>query len=136
MSEAIALIACTQKKLPDRSPAYDLYTGTRFKLALGWVARKNIPKIFVLSAKYGLISSGTIIDPYDESLHSKTPAEIVEWAKRVMFQLEHYVRHAERVHVLAEDRYVDPLRPYLRDPNVEFPLAGLDENAQKRFLAS
>lgn len=45
-------------------------------------------RIFILSAKHGLIELNNAIDPYDETLTNKPVAERRIWAERVILELK------------------------------------------------
>lgn len=67
------ILSCGSKKRSARTEAWNLYTGTFFKLQLDWAKRNGAKKndIFILSAKYGLIRSNEIIEPYNIRMGSK-----------------------------------------------------------------
>jgi hypothetical protein len=137
--ETVALIACSRKKGPALAPAWRLYQGSRFLLACR-KAGLFASAAFVLSAKHGLVCMGQELEPYDESLADKTPAQRSEWGQRVMAQFAGFMKNGDgsmvlprRIVVFAEALYAEPIRPYL--PCAEFPLASLDEAGQKEYLA-
>ena len=45
-------------------------------------------KIFILSAKYGLLDLNEEIEPYNETLNKKSDKEIKLWAKNVLERLK------------------------------------------------
>lgn len=77
----ILLISCVSKKLNYKAKAKDLYISPLFKYNYQFAKSLNPDKIFILSAKYGLIDSDDEIEPYDETLNTKSKKEIREWAK-------------------------------------------------------
>jgi hypothetical protein len=60
------ILGCGVEKGRVAAPAWQLYTGSLFVLAVGW-ARSIVPlrSIYILSAKYGLIRSLDVIAPYE-----------------------------------------------------------------------
>ena len=46
----------------------------------------NPQTIFILSAKYGLLSTDTIIDPYEQTLKNMKSAERHQWSARRDFR--------------------------------------------------
>lgn len=142
----VALIACSEKKLPHAAQVKNLYTGERFRLALEWTKRNDVDNVFVLSARHGLLALDEVREPYDESLAGKTPDELLDWGRDACKKLTMYVAGViDEVIVLAERAYAEPLRPYLEyreqqprggAPRVEYPLVGKSEAEQKAFLAS
>lgn len=62
----IIVIPCGSKKRPNRSPAWNLYTGGYFRANLAWArSMTSSEEIFILSALHGLISLDDEIEPYD-----------------------------------------------------------------------
>ena len=65
----IVVISCGGKKLTGRHLARDLYTGPYFKAAYRY-ALSVAPeaRVFILSAKYGLVRTNDLIDSYNLTL--------------------------------------------------------------------
>jgi len=83
----IALISCTSRKKSYKCQAKDLYSeSSRFQLAFSF-AKLIADKIFILSAKYGLIPENMIIEPYNETLKDKSTQERRAWAEMVLNEL-------------------------------------------------
>ena len=76
-------------------------------------------------------------EPYDESLAEKSPLALRDWAWSVCRCLREHAAPITHITMLADDEYAEALRPLLPMlADVSYPLAGLDETAQKAFLAS
>ena len=71
----IVVLSCGDRKAGSPRPAYLLYTGTAFISNLTW-ARSVMPlsRIYILSAKHGLIPSSQEIAPYDLKMGSRGSA--------------------------------------------------------------
>ena len=83
----VALIPCTSRKKAYKCPARDLYSESpRFQLAYA-LAKLVADKIFILSAKYGLVLEDTIIEPYNETLKGKSVLERRAWGEKVLNEL-------------------------------------------------
>lgn len=66
MSNKIVIITCGSSKALTRSRAEKMYVGGHFRNCLRWAKSKTAPdKIFILSAKYGLLRLEDKIDPYE-----------------------------------------------------------------------
>ena len=132
----IALIACSEKKLPHAAQAKNLYTGQRFRLACAWADRHGVETKFVLSAKHGLLGMEDVREPYDETLAGKSLEEVWGWAREVATALSRRIGgEVDRIYILAPDEYAEPLRPFFKNVAVEYPLAGIaDEASQRNFL--
>ena len=65
----IYIIGCSKNKLKKMDYAKNLYTGALFKTAYKYaLKRTSEDKIFILSAKYGLIKHRELIAPYNEQI--------------------------------------------------------------------
>ncbi|HHW03014.1 MAG TPA: hypothetical protein GXX35_09410 [Thermoanaerobacterales bacterium] len=110
----IALISCTSNKKAYKCPARDLYSESpRFRLAYA-LAKLVADKIFILSAKYGLVPEDMIIEPYNETLKNKNVQERREWGDMVLNELRK-VSDLERDEfiILAGEVYQENLMAYL-----------------------
>jgi hypothetical protein len=85
---AIAFIGCSKSKRNHSCSAKDMYLGELFKKAFKYCLVNNFT-IYVLSAKYGLLSPNQIIDPYDQTLNTMSQAERRIWYDLVRTQLYH-----------------------------------------------
>jgi hypothetical protein len=96
----IFLISCTSKKLKHSAKARDMYSASpRFRYMLEYAELLRPDKIFILSAKYGLLSLDEIIEPYNITLNMMTQKEIMGWSKHVLNSLE-------RISDLKKDEFV------------------------------
>jgi hypothetical protein len=81
----IALISCVSKKASQKCKASKMYQSPLFTMSYEYAQKQIKPdKIFILSAKYGLLNPDRIIEPYNETLNEKTKKEICEWANSVL----------------------------------------------------
>ena len=84
----IVLISCGKEKIRDRSEAGKMYTGDLFTKSLTYARMKLHPdKIFILSAKYGLLRMDDEIEHYDMTLNNMGVAARRQWADKVLQQL-------------------------------------------------
>jgi hypothetical protein len=75
VTRALFVVPCSSK-LAHRAPARLLYTGTTFRLALRVVEREaaltaepGLPtSVLIMSARHGLITPDTVIDPYEQTM--------------------------------------------------------------------
>ncbi|SFQ05112.1 DUF6884 domain-containing protein [Caldicoprobacter faecalis] len=110
----IALISCTSAKKAYKCPARELYSESpRFRLAYAF-AKLVADKIFVLSAKYGLVSGNMMLEPYDETLNDKSVGEQQAWGEKVIKELGKVsdLEHDEFI-ILAGENYYKILLPNL-----------------------
>lgn len=129
----IVLVSCASKKLGCRARAEDLYVSDLFQKSLAYARRLRPAAIFILSAKHGLVQPDEQIDPYNETLNTMRPPEIMAWSERVLDQLRKRA-DVEQDHFvfLAGDKYRRYLLPRLR--SVDVPMEGLRIGEQLSWL--
>ena len=129
----IVLISCVSKKLSHKAKSKDLYTSPLFKFNLKYAKSLKPDKIFILSAKYGLVSLDQELEPYDKTLNKMNKKERVVWATRVLAQLKEK-SNLEKDHFifLAGSKYRENLLPKIK--HYEIPLEGLSIGRQLKFL--
>ena len=131
--EKIVLISCVSKKLSKESKAQDLYISPLFRYNLEYAKSLKPDKIFILSAKYGLLNLDEEIEPYNKTLNEMNSNEIKEWANSVLNELS-------KVSNIKEDEFIflagDKYRKYLISHmnNYKIPLKGLGIGKQLKYL--
>ena len=120
----IALISCSKEKKHYACPAWELYSASNlFSLSYQY-AKKAADKIFILSAKYGLVSENQILHPYDQTLKEMDREQQLNWAEEVMRKLRTScdIAHDHFI-ILAGSAYSRDLLPQI--PHCTLPLEGL-----------
>ncbi len=120
----IALMSCTKSKQNYPCAAKQLYAKShQFRCAYEY-AELVADKIYVLSARHGLVDVDEVIEPYDETLKDKNAEERQKWASKVTASLAE-VSDLEKDHyvILAGKIYYDKLLPNLK--NTSLPLEGV-----------
>ena len=84
----IALLSCTSKKKNYSCKASELYSESQNFVYAYAYAKKNCEKIFILSAKHGLIHEDEIIEPYNMTLNDQSKEERRFWATKVLLELQ------------------------------------------------
>jgi hypothetical protein len=74
-------------KLPHKARAEELYISDLFRKSLAYAKYLKPKKIFILSAKYGLLSLNKTIAPYEQTLNTMKSREVEKWAARVLLQM-------------------------------------------------
>ncbi len=129
----VILISCVKEKLKQQSKAKDLYISDLFKKSYRYAQLLKPDNIFILSAKYGLLDPEQVIEPYDETLNTKSSAEIREWSRKVITSLKEKVGlDKAEVIILAGKKYYKYLLPYIG--NYRLPLGTLSMVLRKSFL--
>jgi hypothetical protein len=129
----IVLISCVNKKLQQASKAKDLYISPLFRYNYRYAESLNPDKIFILSAKYGLVDPEDIIEPYNETLNNKSKKEIKEWAIKVLNDFKGKADvEKDKFVFLAGNNYRMFLTKEIK--KYEVPLKGLAIGKQLSFL--
>ena len=79
-------MGCVKRKLDRAAPARDIYASPLWRHRREYAERYGVPW-FILSAKHGLLSPDTHIEPYDLALADFSPAERRAWSQRVLDRL-------------------------------------------------
>lgn len=129
----IILISCASKKLPYEAKAREIYSSPLFKLNLEYAESLKPDKIFILSAKYGLLNLEQKIEPYNITLNKMKDEEIKLWAEDISEALskETDLKNDEFI-FLAGEKYRRYLIPNIT--NYKIPLKGLGIGKQLKFL--
>lgn len=130
----VVLISCVSKKKDESCKARDLYTSDLFKKELYYAENVvKADKIFVLSAKYGLVSLDERIDPYDKTLNKMKKNEVLQWANMVLQDLKNNIDiNNDKVIFMAGEKYRKYIEPLIN--NVEVPMRGMKIGEQLQFL--
>ena len=93
----ILIIGCGKNKqfgyIRTKRPAYLMYTGPMFRMSY-IVARRitSTDRIYILSAKYGLMPSIKLITPYEKSVATLSTKQKQRWIEFVSKQIERMVK--------------------------------------------
>lgn len=128
----VSFIACGKRKQAGRAKARDLYTGALFKKCLSY-SEKNFDRVFILSAKYGLLDLDSPVEYYELSLNSLRARELEEWARRVMVRLSGEITAGDDLYFFTGERYRRHLMRWLPN-NKSAPMKGLSIGKQLRWL--
>lgn len=127
----IALISCVSQKLElakgEFVQAKDLYTSPLFVKAYAYAKQLGVDKIYILSAKYGLLEEETKISWYNETLLNKSSKECKEWANKVLDELKakgHDLSN-DTFYLLAGKKYYQYLIGEGKIEKANYPYQGL-----------
>jgi cytoplasmic iron level regulating protein YaaA (DUF328/UPF0246 family) len=113
--------------------AKDLYVSPLFRSCLRYAQTLKPDGIFILSAKYGLVTLEQLLEPYNETLNTKRDNESRHWAQTVLQRLRLYIDlERDSVIFLAGERYRRHLIDHIK--HYEIPLSGLSIGRQLQFL--
>tara|TARA_R110000824_G_scaffold288142_1_gene476139 strand:- start:38 stop:475 length:438 start_codon:yes stop_codon:yes gene_type:complete len=128
----IAFISCVKKKKIGEYKAIELYISDYFKKSLKYCSM-NYNKIFILSAKYGLLNLDSKIKDYELTLNSLSKEEKIIWANKVAIQIKKSVNKEDILHFYVGNNYRQHLIPLL-DNDYNIPLIGLGIGKQLKFF--
>lgn len=95
----IAFIGCSAKKAGFACPAKHLYRGEVFKKAWRYCTTEPFDLIFILSAKYGILSPDDVISPYNCSLNDMNKKDRQHWYDMVKVQMSgKKIMNADDIH--------------------------------------
>ncbi len=129
----VVLVSCVKSKRSASCPAEQMYTSDLFKKMMAYARKLSPRKIFILSAKYGLLALDTMIEPYEQTLKKMPLAERRIWAARVLDCLQKFV-DLENDHIvfLAGKLYREGLISHIRHYSI--PMEKLSFGNQKKWL--
>lgn len=115
MAQRITLISCTNSKADHPCAAHVMYSKSpRFRLAYEF-AKMAADKVFILSAKHGLLTEHSMIEPYNETLSNKSLNERKQWSENVIGKLEREADlNNDYFTILAGETYYEQLLPKLK----------------------
>ena len=112
--QTIALIACCASKNSCACKAKEMYISPLFKGSYAYAKKLGAEKIFILSAKYGLLDENKVIEPYNETLLNKSKPQLIAWADNVYSELAKVADvENDKFIILAGAVYRKYLIPYL-----------------------
>jgi hypothetical protein len=127
------LISCVSQKLDHPALSKDLYTSPLFKLCYRYATSLKPDAIFVLSAKYGLVSCDQEIAPYNMTLNNMKTRGVKKWSERVLAELSKQTDLQKDLFIfLAGDKYRKFLLPHIR--HCQIPMEGLRIGEQLSWL--
>jgi hypothetical protein len=125
------LISCVKQKSNKPEPAIDLYKSSLFIKSRGYAEKLGLP-IYILSAKYYLIHSSQLVQPYNLTLNDFSKNELDKWAFHVGGQIFEQFNQDAALLVLAGSRYLS-FRKYVDNPIID-PMIGLSIGKRLQYL--
>jgi hypothetical protein len=134
----LALISCTKKKANRRCSARELYSASPFFRKALSVAEAVSDKVYVLSAKHGLVELSDHLSPYEKTLVGASRKIQKEWAKKVYESLKRTRPYREAGTILwfAGMDYRRYMSEKIREDGKRsfIPLEGLSQGNQGALL--
>ena len=130
----IVLISCVKTKQDKPCKAVDMYISPLFRGMVSYAKKIGYHKLYILSAKYGLLKENDIISPYEATLKQKSEKEKKIWAINVLkaLQRDGVDISKDEFIVLAGKEY----RKYIlqKIKNYRIPLEGMGLGKQLKYL--
>ena len=123
----IVLLSCTKSKLDKPAPAKDMYSPSpMFQKTKAYGETLKPDKMFILSAKYGLLPMDKQIEPYDLTLKTMKADEKSKWGDTVKQQMGQagVNPQSDKFVFLTGSEYMIPLAEFIPEENVEKPMEG------------
>ncbi len=120
----IVMISCTKSKMDYACTAKELYSKSNLFRHSYRYAGTVADKIYILSARHGLVDVNAVIEPYDETLLDKNAKEKEEWVAKVIESLAEVTDlENDQYVILAGKVYYQKLLPRLK--HYRLPLEGI-----------
>jgi hypothetical protein len=130
---AIVLLSCVKTKRDHPCKAGEMYTSSLFQKMMAYARSLDPKSVFILSAKYGLLDTETVIDPYEQTLKKMKSVERQRWAQDVIAELrKHCDLDADNFVLLAGMPYRENLVPHLK--RYQVPMEWLAFGRQLQWL--
>lgn len=84
----IVFLSCVSQKRDYPCQAQEIYISDLFKKSLSYARTLNPDKIYILSAKYGVLELTDIVHPYNLTLNKMSEQDRKRWAYRCYLQLK------------------------------------------------
>lgn len=120
----IAFISCVSKKREGKHIARELYISALFNKSLKY-CEKNFDKVYILSAKYGMLELNDKIENYNLTLNNFKKAEKKKWAFEVYNSIIEKVDPKDEIFWFCGMNYRKYLMRVLQNKQHE-PLKGLE----------
>jgi len=135
MNTTTIFVSCVGAKRPHPCAARDLYTSSWFLKARKYAEHYGT-NWYILSAKFGLLLPGEIVEPYDLTLNTMPSSERRQWSMKVFEQIRQQSVH-KTVEILAGEKYRSYLVPLMEKDRykITVPMKGLGIGQQLQWLS-
>lgn len=128
----VVFISCVKSKQNKRCRAEELYISDLFTKELAYAKSLNPRKIYILSAKYGVVELDDVLDPYELTLNKMKEQDRKRWAYNCYKQLQSKnIDFDEKAVFLCGNNYRKYLMRMFKD--AEAPLKKLGIGKQLKF---
>ena len=128
----IAFISCVKEKRIGKYKSKDLYTSDFFRKSFRYCCSKY-DKVFILSAKYGLLELEDEIENYEMTLNDFSKEEKIKWSEMVYEQMKNKIDDSDELYFYVGNNYREYLLPMLKN-NWNVPLNGKGIGEQLQYF--
>jgi cytoplasmic iron level regulating protein YaaA (DUF328/UPF0246 family) len=128
----VSFISCVKEKRKGKYKAKDLYISDFFKKSLKYCLNTH-DKVYILSAKYGLLDLEDMIEDYDMTLNDFSKSQRIEWSDKVYEQVQPRIDDNDTLYFYVGQNYREFLLPLLKN-TFHIPLEGLGIGQQLKFF--
>ena len=107
-------LSCTKEKANKRCKAKDMYMeSSLFEKSYKYAETLNPDKIYILSAKHGLLPLSKEIDPYNVTLNDASVDERKKWTETVVKQMKKAgIDFNAKTYFFCGENYIEFLKEY------------------------
>ncbi|MBI2108680.1 MAG: hypothetical protein HYT93_00665 [Parcubacteria group bacterium] len=128
----VGLIACSKTKRVGRYKARELYCSPLFRFAWQYTSQ-HFDRVFILSAKYGLLDPERRVCDYDTTLNTMTIDARKRWSVQVAKQILQKTNTSDELHLFCGKKYREFVVALLRGQKCFYPLHGLGIGQQLQW---
>lgn len=108
----IGFISCVKQKRPGKHKAKELYISPLFKKMFLYATR-TYDKVYILSAKYGVVSLDTEIESYEKTLNKMSKREVLAWSFFVANKIKELTKPEDELFFICGKNYYENVVPQL-----------------------
>ncbi len=128
----IALISCTKKKKDYKCKTEEMYSESDlFKKTLQYCKQQKFDKIYILSAKYGVLKLDDKIEPYNITLNKIGKQEKIIWGIKISKWIKDNLDIYDEIYMFAGKNYYKYIDIHNK---MNLPLKNLSIGKRLRWL--
>lgn len=132
----VAVISCSKRKQKGIHRAEHLYSSPLFRASIAY-AMAHFERVYILSAKYGLLSPDDRVESYNVHINSLSKSRRRRWAEMTAAMMLNRIPKGSHVSFFCGKAYRENLIPFVVNRfKVEIPLKGLAIGKQLRWFNS
>ena len=110
LGKTLVINGCSQGKQPHPAPAREFYIGQLFRMVRKFSELHGFDQR-ILSGKYGLLTMGDLVDPYDMKISTRTDIKRVQ--EKCLYRLIELYKTYDTIIILLGKRYREVISPIL-----------------------